>query len=233
MKKADKLFQKFISEGQRATKKWKTLAGIMAIIVTFSVTYSLIMPAITVSRDEADDIAGLFLDDSEEAFDIVEDDGDEDEMWTSEGDVIQHTGVLEDDWDGILIEEETEDETEDKTEETGSGIIQEEPAQSAYSNAHYMDDIEDSTETELEAAPEEELETAAETDPDIDIMTLSEMYSEVEAETEPETETESETEAETESETEVETESETEIQTESETEIETETESATRFVFCQ
>ena len=37
----------------------------MAIIVTFSVTYSLILPAITVSRDQADEIAGLYLDDAE------------------------------------------------------------------------------------------------------------------------------------------------------------------------
>ena len=88
----------------------------MAIIVTFSVTYSLILPAITVSRDQADEIAGLYLDDAEEAFDIVEDNGDEDELWSSESDVIQHTGVLEDDWDGILIEEETEAVTTAETE---------------------------------------------------------------------------------------------------------------------
>ena len=121
MRYTDSFFRRFLSDGHKINKKWRALAGIMAIIVTFSVTYSLIMPAITVSRDQTDEIAGLYLDDSEEVFDIVEDGGDEDELWTSEGDVIEHTDVLEDDWDGILIEEETEDETEDKSEEIGSG----------------------------------------------------------------------------------------------------------------
>ena len=54
---------------------------------------------------------------------FVEDDRDEDEIWTSEDTVIQHAGAVEDGWDGILIEEETEDETEDEFEDTGSGII--------------------------------------------------------------------------------------------------------------
>jgi len=48
---------------------------------------------------------------------FVEDDGDEDEIWTSEDTVIQHAGAVEDGWDGILIEEETEDETEDEFED--------------------------------------------------------------------------------------------------------------------
>ena len=84
MRNTDSLLRKIISEGHNINKKWKALAGIMAIIVTFSVTYSLIMPAITVSKDQTDEIAGLYLDDSEEVFDIVEDGGDEDELWTSE-----------------------------------------------------------------------------------------------------------------------------------------------------
>ena len=96
MRYTDSFIRKFLSKEHKINKIWKALAGIMAIIVTFSVTYSLIMPAITVSRDQTDEIAGLYLDDSEEVFDIVEDDGDEDELWSSEGDVIQHTGVLHD-----------------------------------------------------------------------------------------------------------------------------------------
>ena len=123
MRYTDSFIRKFLSKKHKINKIWKALAGIMAIIVTFSVTYSLIMPAITVSRDQADEIAGLYLDDSEEVFDIVEDGGDEDELWTSEDTVIEHAGAVEDGWDGILIEEETEDETEDEFEDTGSGII--------------------------------------------------------------------------------------------------------------
>ena len=80
MKITDRVSHKLISEEHKSTKKWKTLAGIMAIIVTFTTTYSLIMPAITVSREQVDEIAGLYLDDPEEAFDIVEDTGDEEEL---------------------------------------------------------------------------------------------------------------------------------------------------------
>ena len=180
----------------------------MAIIVTFSVTYSLIMPAITVSRDQADEIAGLYLDDSEEVFDIVEDGGDEDELWTSEDTVIQHAGAMEDDWDGILIEEETEDETE----ETGSGIELEEPAQSENLNAHYTYEQELSTDTEAETTAAIELDSEDEEETE----TESQIEISVETESETEVETESETESETEIQTESETESETEIQTESE-----------------
>ena len=155
----------------------------------------------------------------------MEDDGDEDELWSSEGDVIQHTGVLEDDWDGILIEEETEDESE----EIGSGIELEEPAQSENIDAHYAYEQGLSSETEAETTAAIELdsedkeETENESQTEISVETESE--TEVETKSENEVETESETEVETESETE----SETEIQTESETEIETETESVTRF----
>lgn len=189
----------------------------MAIIVTFSVTYSLIMPAITVSRDQADEIAGLYLDDSEEVFDIVEDGGDEDELWTSEDTVIQHAGAMEDDWDGILIEEETEDETE----ETGSGIELEEPAQSENLNAHYTYEQELSTDTEAETTAAIELDSEDEEE--------TETESQIEISVETESDTEVETESETEIETESETESEAKIQTESETAIETETESETQY----
>lgn len=208
MRYTDSFIRKFLSKKHKINKIWKALAGIMAIIVTFSVTYSLIMPAITVSRDQADEIAGLYLDDSEEVFDIVEDGGDEDELWTSEDTVIQHAGAMEDDWDGILIEEETEDETE----ETGSGIELEEPAQSENLNAHYTYEQELSTDTEAETTAAIELDSEDEEETE----TESQIEISVETESETEVETESETESETEIQTESETESETEIQTESE-----------------
>lgn len=221
MRYTDIFFRKILSKEHKINKIWKALAGIMAIIVTFSVTYSLIMPAITVSRDQADEIAGLYLDDSEEVFDIVEDDGDEDELWSSEGNAIQHTGVLENGWDGILIEEEREDETEDDSEDTSSGIELEEPAQSGNLDAHYTYEQELSTETEAETT------AVTEQDPEDEAETETESQTEISVETESETEVE--TESETEVETESETESEIEIQTESETEIETETESETQY----
>ena len=128
----------------------------MAIIVTFSVTYSLILPAITVSRDQADEIAGLYLDDAEEVFDIVEDNGDEDELWSSESDVIQHTGVLEDDWDGILIEEETEAETTAETE--AENIAETEPDIDIMAQSEVVSETEEETEIYTELGVETESE---------------------------------------------------------------------------
>jgi len=128
----------------------------MAIIVTFSVTYSLILPAITVSRDQAYEIAGLYLDDAEEVFDIVEDNGDEDELWSSESDVIQHTGVLEDDWDGILIEEETEAETTAETE--AENTAETEPDIDIMAQSEVVSETEEETEIYTELGVETESE---------------------------------------------------------------------------
>lgn len=216
----------------------------MAIIVTFTTTYSLILPAITVSRDQVDEIAGLYLDAPEDdAFDIVEDTGDDEELWASDGIAVQQAGDAGDDWDGILIEEETEKETEeelieDAAEEAAAGADGPMPAQNA--SAYSEDETEAETQEQAKTAAESETETRAEVDEkqELDTSIVAQTQSETmiteTAETEFETETEIKAETETEpavdAETEVEdTEVETEIkeageETEAETEEETEAE---------
>ena len=226
MKKTDRVSQKFISEKHKATKKWKTLAGIMAIIVTFTTTYSLIMPAITVSREQVDEIAGLYLDDFEEAFDIVEDNEDGEELYLPEAAVAQQADGIDDSWDDVLIEEETEVDTE-------ANVDVLEPVQDE--NAHSADGIitdsvaaETATEKEIETETEVGTETEVETDTEKESETVGE-ETETDAETEADTEAETETDAETETETEAETETETETASGTETELQTETETETRF----
>ena len=51
-----KLLQK-----HRKMKKWKRIVTTLAAVVTFVTTYALILPAITVEKNRADEVAGLYL----------------------------------------------------------------------------------------------------------------------------------------------------------------------------
>ena len=69
-------------ESHRARSKWRTLAGILAVIVTFVTTYSLILPAITVSVEQVEEVEGLYLGEDDDGYEIVEDNDEQYEQIT-------------------------------------------------------------------------------------------------------------------------------------------------------
>ena len=70
-----KLLQK-----HRKMKKWKRIVTTLAAVVTFVTTYALILPAITVEKNRADEVAGLYLEEGTagEAAAIHSDEGNVD-----------------------------------------------------------------------------------------------------------------------------------------------------------
>ena len=172
--------------GHRARSSWRTLAGILAVIVTFVTTYSLILPAITVSVEQVEEVGGLYLEEDDAEYEIVEDIDEQYELIPQGTDTPYGTeGTL----DGEFIEDDDQlAETESEMEAAG---------------------IELWDETEAEALAETEVET--EIDAETELKTEAE--TEIEAETETESGTESETETEIESETETESEEETDAET--------------------
>ena len=69
MRKENHSSHKNIMEGHRERSSWRTLAGILAVVVTFVTTYSLILPAITVSVDQVEEVGGLYLEEDCRASD--------------------------------------------------------------------------------------------------------------------------------------------------------------------
>ena len=176
-------------ESHRARSKWRTLAGILAVIVTFVTTYSLILPAITVSVEQVEEVEGLYLGEDDDGYEIVEDNDEQYEQITQGNDTQSAGYGTEAAWDEeFIVDEDQLTETESEMDAAG---------------------IELWDETEAEALAETEVET------EIDAET--ELKTEAETEIESETETESGTETETETEIESETETESEEETDAET----------------
>ena len=149
----------------------------LAVIVTFVTTYSLILPAITVSVEQVEEVDGLYLGEDDDGYEIVEDNEEQYEQITPEADTLSADFGTEDILDGELIEDEDQPaETESEIDAAGIELW-----------------VETETETETETEIESETETVTETDGE----TESELTTEAESETEIETETEEETDAET------------------------------------
>ena len=51
---------------RKALKRWQRIVTVLAAIITFVTTYTLILPAITVERESADEVAGMYLDVAED-----------------------------------------------------------------------------------------------------------------------------------------------------------------------
>ena len=209
MKNFGTLFGKFITEDRKAIRCWRTLAGILAVVVTFTTTYSLILPAITVSREEVEEVAGLYL---EEPDYMVVGDEDDDKGKQNSGSIttsVKEAGA-EPGWTGELFEEESDDETE--AEGTGLGFEEE------------TEETEVETGIGTEAATEAMTGSASEAVTEASTEAVAEATTEKVTEEETKIETEEETEAVTEAATEIETESEAETESEIETEEENEAE---------
>ena len=60
MKKLIDLLNKIIKK-HKMLKKWQRIVTVLAAIITFVTTYALILPAITVEKDETDLVSGMYL----------------------------------------------------------------------------------------------------------------------------------------------------------------------------
>ena len=72
MKRLVDLFNKVIKKHKKL-KKWQRIVTILAAMITFVTTYALILPAITVEKDETDRVSGMYLEEAAELVEEVED----------------------------------------------------------------------------------------------------------------------------------------------------------------
>lgn len=72
----------------KALKKWQRIVTAMAAVVTFVTTYALILPAITVEKDNTEEVSGMYLEAAAE-MDYMSDD------YTDAGDDLLYTGTAE------------------------------------------------------------------------------------------------------------------------------------------
>ncbi len=196
MNKKDHLFDKYkkLSPGKKSL--WKILAGMMAVIVTFVTTYSLILPAITVSVDQFEEVPGLYLDEEDYGYEIVEDKEEMPESsLTTVGESAVDTG-MEGIWDEEFIEDEDPlTETESELEEAGinpapeTGVEPETQVETKIA-AEVETEVESESETKIAADTEtaDKSETGAESEIEFAAETETEFATEAEVETEAETE---------------------------------------------
>ena len=57
---------------RRALKRWQRIVTVLAAIITFATTYALILPAITVERDNTENVGGMYLEQEEAQEDLLE-----------------------------------------------------------------------------------------------------------------------------------------------------------------
>ena len=50
----------------KAMKRWQRIVTVLAAVMTFVTTYALILPAITVEKNTAEDVGGMYLDAAED-----------------------------------------------------------------------------------------------------------------------------------------------------------------------
>ena len=72
MKRLVDLFNKVIKKHKKL-KKWQRIVTVLAAMITFVTTYALILPAITVEKDETDRVSGMYLEEAAELVEEVED----------------------------------------------------------------------------------------------------------------------------------------------------------------
>ena len=200
MRKENRQSHNYKMEGHREKSLWRILAGMLAVVVTFVTTYSLILPAITVSVEQVEEVGGLYLEEDDAEYEIVEDIDEQYELIPQGTDTPLAGYGTEGTLDGEFIEDDDQlAETESEMEAAGIEL---------------WNETEEETETETETEIESESKTETGTEAGAVIET------EVETETDAEIETELKTEAgiETETEAETETETETEVLTDAETE---------------
>ena len=56
----------------KALKRWKRTVTVLAAIITFVTTYALILSAITVERNNTEEVGGMYLKHEEDRNDLLE-----------------------------------------------------------------------------------------------------------------------------------------------------------------
>ncbi len=62
-----------IVKKHRKLKRWQRIVTVLAAMITFVTTYALILPAITVEKENTDEVAGMYLEQEEAQEDLFED----------------------------------------------------------------------------------------------------------------------------------------------------------------
>ena len=57
---------------RRELKRWQRIVTVLAAMITFVTTYALILPAITVEKDRAEEVGGMYLEQEEDEDDLLE-----------------------------------------------------------------------------------------------------------------------------------------------------------------
>ena len=57
---------------RRKLKRWQRIVTVLAAMITFVTTYALILPAITVEKDRAEEVGGMYLEQEEDEDDLLE-----------------------------------------------------------------------------------------------------------------------------------------------------------------
>lgn len=57
---------------RRELKRWQRIVTVLAAMITFVTTYALILPAITVEKDRAEEVGGMYLEQEEAQDDLLE-----------------------------------------------------------------------------------------------------------------------------------------------------------------
>ncbi len=63
-----------IIKKRRELKRWHRIVTVLAAVITFATTYALILPAITVETDTAEDVGGMYLEQASDPDGMREDD---------------------------------------------------------------------------------------------------------------------------------------------------------------
>ena len=96
-----------IIKKRKELRRWQRIVTVLAAIITFATTYALILPAITVEKDRSGDVAGLYLEQSEddlkeenalESAGVIIDAGQENVAAFEEGDIVTDAEIPEYDY---------------------------------------------------------------------------------------------------------------------------------------
>ena len=71
-----RFFDRLFFRIRNRSAEWRALAFITSVIIVFSTTYALILPAITLSSDSVEEVAGIYPEEAEVAEEDYESDDD-------------------------------------------------------------------------------------------------------------------------------------------------------------
>lgn len=61
-----------IIKKQKGVKRWQKVVTVMAAMITFATTYALILPAITVEKNSTEEVGGMYLEQTAEQDELLE-----------------------------------------------------------------------------------------------------------------------------------------------------------------